>query len=130
MKAMLFMTLLFGMMLAIQNPVTYRIGPEDAENQILFYDPTDPNHLSEKIFIGSDPYHYFLIEVEYNIYSVIEFIRHWLYEEEWGDFNQDGCINFCDLAFYLYIGGEGLGSGQSINLSVQPLYIQVKENQE
>lgn len=99
----IFVLLLIGEVLSMpmKNNVVYEIGTPDSNEQIYFYtDPSDPNHRSDRIFIGCDSNHFFLVEVQYDV-TLADICKYWLTDESFADFNGDDIVNFIDYAILL-----------------------------
>jgi len=84
-----------------KNNVVYYLGDIDANEQMYFYlDPNDPNHRSDRIFIGSDSKTFILIEVQYDV-TFRDVCQYWLTDEPLADFNADEVVNLVDFAIWI-----------------------------
>lgn len=84
---------------AVKNNVDYELGTRDADQQIIFFDPANPQHQQEKIFIGSDSKHFVVIQIQYDV-ELADIARYWLSDEPLADFNADEVVNFIDYAIW------------------------------
>ncbi len=81
-----------------KNNVVHRFQPRGARIKVLFCDD-NPNHYSDRIYVGLGRERYFLLEVQYDI-TMKDLLDYWMTGEELADFNRDGIVNFIDFAAF------------------------------